>query len=144
MVRALIAGLVAGASLWAADPYCPAYPKPKRLEHDARLEMERAPAAYAAGIARSRTGASAATAEPSQPSANFIDDFLFGKMAADRVTPAPAATDAEFLRRVMLDLTGRIPSPEQVQDFLNDRRANKRSLWIDSLIGSPAFVDYWT
>ena len=41
---------------------------------------------------------------------NFIDKFIFGKMQRDRMPHAPLATDHEFLRRVSLDLTGRIPS----------------------------------
>ncbi len=141
-----LAALLGVASLGAADPYCPAYPKPQRAAHEARLELEQATATFAsqATIARSRATAASFSPSPSQSRVNFIDDHLFNKMAADGVTPAPAAAETEFLRRVTLDMTGRIPTPQEVQDFLNDQRANKRSLWIDSLIGSPAFIDYWT
>src|SRR5262249_39849507 len=66
------------------------------------------------------------------------------KMAADGVGAAPVSTDAEFLRRVMLDITGRIPKPDQVEAFLNDSNPGKRSALIDSLIASEAFVDNWT
>src|SRR4051812_40131064 len=49
--------------------------------------------------------------EPSAaPRKNFIDDAIFSRMAAAGIKSAPIASDAEFLRRVMLDLTGRIPS----------------------------------
>ena len=44
------------------------------------------------------------------PRRNFIDNFIFDKMRADGVSPAPLSSDSEFLRRVSLDLTGRLPS----------------------------------
>ena len=46
-------------------------------------------------------------------SGNFIDQLIYKKLAADGVLPAPSTTDAEFLRRITLDLAGRIPSPDQ-------------------------------
>ncbi len=77
-------------------------------------------------------------------SVNFIDDYIFGKMATDGVQPAPITTDAEFLRRVTLDLTGRIPAPEQADAFLKDDNPNKRAALVDSLVGSDPFIDHWT
>ncbi len=74
---------------------------------------------------------------------NFIDDEIFGKMARDRVPHAPLATDLEFLRRVKLDLTGRIPTATEVREFLADGRPDKRARLIDQLVGSPEFVDKW-
>jgi hypothetical protein len=74
---------------------------------------------------------------------NFIDEYLFGKMERDGIPHAPLATDQEFLRRVMLDLTGRIPSPVEAREFLSDTSANKRERLIEKLIGSPGFVDKW-
>ena len=120
-----------------ADPYCPAYPQPQRVLDLARLALERGAQAYSARAGK--TPMRRATA-----STNFIDDFIFSKMAADGVEPAPLTTDAEFLRRVTLDLTGRIPTPEQAADFLNNPDGNKRLALIDSLIGSGAYVDNWT
>jgi hypothetical protein len=74
---------------------------------------------------------------------NFIDQHIFGKMERDRIPYAPLATDQEFLRRVVLDLTGRIPSPGDVREFLADSSPDKRAKLIDRLIGSPEFVDKW-
>src|SRR5689334_19940619 len=54
------------------------------------------------------------------PIRNFIDSFIFSKMERDRVLHAGLSTDAEFLRRVNLDLTGRLPEPEVIQKFLAD------------------------
>src|SRR5690242_20722151 len=51
---------------------------------------------------------------------NFIDRFIFGKLQRDGVPHAPLSTDYEFLRRVSLDLTGRIPAPDEVRAFVAD------------------------
>ena len=51
--------------------------------------------------------------------------------------PAPAAGDAEFLRRVSLDLTNRIASASDARAFLQDQSANKRRALIESLLASP-------
>src|SRR2546426_2908009 len=75
---------------------------------------------------------------------NFIDDSIFGRMAAAGIQPAPLTSDAEFLRRVMLDLTGRIPSPTDLTIFLNDPNPSKRDALVDSLVGTPEFIDKWT
>lgn len=60
-------------------------------------------------------------------------------LAQSQVGPsAPTAGDAEFLRRVYLDLTGRIPSVETARQFLDDKSPDKRQKLIEKLIGSPA------
>ncbi|MBK9168016.1 MAG: DUF1549 domain-containing protein [Bryobacterales bacterium] len=73
-----------------------------------------------------------------------IDQHLFAAMEEAGAVPAPRTTDSEFLRRVSLDLTGRIPTPEQVVGFLRDGSPDKRQRLIDELLASPAFVDKWT
>jgi hypothetical protein len=78
------------------------------------------------------------------PRKNLIDDSIFGRLAAAGIQPAPLASDAEFLRRVSLDLTGRIPSGAEVAAFLADTNPAKRDLKVDALMGSPEFVDKWT
>lgn len=50
------------------------------------------------------------------------------------VVPAPQTDDAAFIRRVYLDLAGRIPNILEVRDFLDDDRADKRQIWVDSLL----------
>jgi len=74
---------------------------------------------------------------------NFVDEHIFGRMERDGVPHAPLAGDAEFLRRVTLDVTGRIPSAADVRDFLADGRADKRARVIEKLIGSPEFAEKW-
>ncbi len=78
------------------------------------------------------------------PRKNFIDDILFDKMENDGIASAPLCTDEEFLRRVYLDLTGRIPSPGDVTSFLQDQDPYKRDAVIDRLLGSPEYIDKWT
>jgi len=75
---------------------------------------------------------------------NIIDQLLFQAMAAAGATPAPMTTDQEFIRRVTLDLTGRIPTPDRLVAFLNDTSADKRAALIEELLASPQWVDKWT
>src|SRR5262245_1879007 len=50
------------------------------------------------------------------------------------IRPAPLADDAEFFRRVHLDLAGRIPSVTEIRDFLEDDRPDKRRLWVERIL----------
>ena len=133
--------LLSGLLLGSGDTDCPAYPYSQRVADAKRRDNARVFASFSAQ-AHARPVPLAASAIPA--SANFIDDFIFGRMAADGVNPAPLASDAEFLRRVSVDLTGRIPSPEKVDSFLQDTDSTKRSRLIDDLMASEAFVDNWT
>jgi Protein of unknown function (DUF1549)/Protein of unknown function (DUF1553) len=80
------------------------------------------------------------------PQYNYIDQKLDAKLERLKIQPSPLIDDATFLRRVSLDLTGHIPTPEAVQAFTTDPAPShlKRSKMIDKLIASPAFVDHWT
>ncbi len=85
-----------------------------------------------------------ALVSPSEiPRKNFIDTILFNRMGRDGVNSAPLCTDAEFIRRVTLDLTGRIPSPENVTQFLADTAPNKRDLLVDALVNTGEYIDKW-
>jgi len=78
------------------------------------------------------------------PRNNFIDEYIFGRMERDGIAPAPIANDQEFLRRVMLDLTGRLPSPAQVRAFAYDTNPAKRDAIVNALIGNVEFIEKWT
>ncbi len=80
--------------------------------------------------------------QPSEP--GTIDFYIFGALQAAGVAPAPATTDYEFIRRVTLDLTGRIPTPAAVTSFVADSTPNKRANLIEQLLASPSWVDKWT
>jgi len=66
-----------------------------------------------------------------------IDQLLEAGWKKAGVTPAPPATDAEFLRRAYLDLTGRIPRVGETREFLADTSADKRARLINSLLEKP-------
>jgi Protein of unknown function (DUF1553)/Protein of unknown function (DUF1549) len=66
--------------------------------------------------------------------AHRIDHHIEARLAERRVPPAALTDDAAFIRRVFLDLAGRIPSILEVRDFLDDDRPNKRRLWVDQLL----------
>jgi hypothetical protein len=74
---------------------------------------------------------------------NSIDGLVLKKLEALHIPPSPLCTDRDFIRRAYLDAAGILPTPEEVQRFLNDRAADKRTRLIDSLLERPEFVDYW-
>lgn len=125
-------------TLQGADPYCGAYTPALKLEWLASQARERAFQSYHAKSHVALKGTK------TLDSNNFIDTFISSKMAADGVVPAAQSKDAEFLRRVMLDLTGRIPTPEALDSFLASDRPDKRNELIESLLGSEAYVDRWS
>ncbi|MCB9953414.1 MAG: DUF1553 domain-containing protein [Planctomycetaceae bacterium] len=73
-----------------------------------------------------------------------IDRLIEEKWKTEGVTPAPIADDAEFFRRLHLDLCGRIPRAAEVRDFLADESPNKRSEAIEDLLRRPTFVIHHT
>ncbi|MDZ4780863.1 MAG: DUF1553 domain-containing protein [Planctomycetia bacterium] len=77
---------------------------------------------------------------------NHLDELVDAKLQRLKILPSELCTDAEFLRRVRLDLCGVPPTPEQVRAFVADERPSreKRDELIDQLIGSPEFVEHWT
>jgi len=79
------------------------------------------------------------------PQYNYIDGHADAKLERLKIQPSPPAGDAEFLRRVSLDLIGLPPRPEEVRAFLADpaESRSKRARLIDLLIARPEFVDHW-
>ena len=75
---------------------------------------------------------------------NFIDRHVFSKLRKFNIVPTALSSDEEFLRRICLDLTGALPPPERVREFLDDKDPGKREKLIDILLDSPEYIDYWT
>jgi len=74
---------------------------------------------------------------------NYIDRHVFAKLRLLRLEPSPLCGDSEFLRRVFLDVIGKLPTPDEVRRFLADRDHNKRQRAIDELLERPEFADWW-
>jgi hypothetical protein len=77
------------------------------------------------------------------PQSNFIDALVWEKLAKLNVLPSEQIGDAKFLRRVHLDLIGRLPTAEEARAFLDDSRENKRELLVDRLLERPEYADFW-
>ncbi len=73
-----------------------------------------------------------------------IDAILEGAWSANKITPAQAATDPEFLRRVYLDLAGRIPTVAEARAFLADKGADKRRHLVAQLLERPTYARHMT
>jgi hypothetical protein len=80
--------------------------------------------------------------DPTQALADRIDEHLARTFKAKGVPPAPVSDDAEYLRRVYLDLAGRIPRIDEVRDFLADKREGKRTRLVKQLLASPAYAQH--
>ncbi len=78
------------------------------------------------------------------PSKNVVDIKAAAKWRELGLAPSPLCTDAEFLRRAMLDTIGTTPSPDEVEDFIADSDPNKRARIVEQILDRPEYVDYWT
>ncbi|MDP1563842.1 MAG: DUF1553 domain-containing protein [Pirellulaceae bacterium] len=78
---------------------------------------------------------------------NFVDLEVLKTLDSLRIPPSPRADDAQWLRRVHLDLTGRLPTSEVATDFLqtvtDTNRTTSRAMIVDGLLDSPEYADYW-
>lgn len=79
-----------------------------------------------------------------EPRANFIDEEILGVLSDLRIPVSAEASDAAYLRRATLDLTGRLPEPATVDAYLSDTLPDKRRRLVANLLASDAFTDYWT
>ena len=80
------------------------------------------------------------------PEYNYVDTLVYKKLRTVKTLPSDVCSDAKFVRRLFLDVTGIQPSPKQVRFFLADRRESKikREELVDRLVGSAEFVDHWS
>lgn len=84
------------------------------------------------------------TTGSSDPIIEFIDQQIRQGWVDNEVTPSPIADDAEWLRRVYLDIAGHIPAPADVDAFLKDEDPAKRSKLIEKLLASGDYVRNFT
>lgn len=147
MVRLTIP-LVCTAALLAADK-APQKPREENLSPEKFAEIHGsllAPKPQTAADLTNRVARALPAADPGKfqfKPRNFVDTHIFGAMQRNRIPHAALSGDAEFLRRVTLDLTGRIPSAQELKEFAADPDPAKRDKAVDRLLDSEAFVEKW-
>lgn len=84
-----------------------------------------------------------AKARPSLEVKNFIDEWVVRNLQTLGLPPSGLCDDATFIRRTAIDVAGRLPTPEEAKRFLADLDPNKREQWVDALLASPEYADYF-
>ncbi|MFN0166811.1 MAG: DUF1553 domain-containing protein [Bryobacteraceae bacterium] len=113
-------------------------------EAEQRFRVESASRVARLGKSLNAAGVRRSVPASSIPVANFIDAEIFRRLAADNTPSAELSTDQEYLRRLYLDLAGRLPSAAEVRGFLEDSSADKRAALREKLLYSDEFTDKWT
>ena len=72
--------------------------------------------------------------------AKTVDHYVYAKLKSANVRAVAPASDANFIRRVTLDLAGRMPTPEEVREYESSAASEKKQQLVDRLMASPAFV----
>ena len=74
---------------------------------------------------------------------NYIDELTAAKWKKRGLTPSPLSDDATFIRRITIDLCGRLPTADEARSFLQETSSNKRPDLIERLLGSPDYPAYF-
>jgi len=74
---------------------------------------------------------------------NNIDRFINARLEAENIKPAGLTDDWAFLRRLSLDTTGLVPTPEQIKVFMNDKSPDRRAKAIERFMSHPSWADNW-
>src|SRR5262249_37012880 len=72
-----------------------------------------------------------------------IDNFILARLEREGVAPSPEADRATLLRRVWLDLTGLVPTPEEVKQFVEDPSPRAYEMVVESLLKNPHYGERW-
>ena len=81
---------------------------------------------------------------PNPPEETKVDQLVFGKLKQLQIQPSELCSDTDFLRRATLDLTGRLPSLEETQQFIADQSPTKRAAVIDRLLETDDYARFWS
>jgi len=76
------------------------------------------------------------------PRNSYIDELVWKKLQRLGLTPSEPAPDHTFLRRVYLDIIGRVPTIEETRTFLADTAPDRRSKLVDALLDDPEYADH--
>jgi hypothetical protein len=74
---------------------------------------------------------------------NFIDEHAYKKLQVLGLPPSAPCDDSTFIRRVTIDIAGRLPTIDESQKFVADKDPAKRAAWIDHLLASTDYADYF-
>lgn len=77
------------------------------------------------------------------PEKTFIDKLVFAKQRQLGIPPSPLCDDATFIRRVSIDVAGRLPTVKEVEQFIADTDPARRDRLVDRLVDSPGYADYF-
>jgi hypothetical protein len=77
------------------------------------------------------------------PANNYIDELVYAKLKRLRIQPSELCTDAEYIRRVSLDVCGVLPTSAESETFIADDDAAKREKLVDKLLTRKEFVELW-
>lgn len=77
------------------------------------------------------------------PANNYIDELVYDKLRRLRIQPSELCSDAEFIRRVYLDICGLLPTSEESTRFVADTDPAKREKLVDELLTRKEFVELW-
>jgi hypothetical protein len=81
---------------------------------------------------------------PAVPAPTRVDETILANLRKLGIVPSDLCADEEFLRRVSLDITGTLPTPQEVSDFLADKAPDRRRRKVDELLERPAYWTWWT
>lgn len=73
-----------------------------------------------------------------------IDRLVMAEYRAKDVSPVPLISDEQFIRRVTLDLTGQLPLPADVDEFVADKDSQKRAKFVNQLLDSEEYARHWS
>lgn len=77
------------------------------------------------------------------PRHNEIDELVYNRLQKLGIAVSAPADDATYLRRVYLDIIGRLPTPDETRQFLDDHCSEKRENLVDALLERPEYADHW-
>jgi len=74
---------------------------------------------------------------------NYVDEAVYGKLKKLRLVPSEVCDDATFIRRASLDITGRLPTPDEIGKFIEDKDPGNREHLVDRLLERKEFAELW-
>jgi hypothetical protein len=119
-----------------------AYTAAMEAADNKRAQAEQAKAALYRLVAARQVASLMESPDAPKP-ANRIDEIVLAKLKTLGVHPV-LCTDAVFVRRAYLDVTGRLPTADEAKAFIQDSDANKRVALVGRLLDRPEHIDYWS